>query len=447
MTGPLGWWFRTPLFLRITLGLALGVIAGLILGPHWQGDDSSRWMLAITRVFSEVSRLTLRILGAIAPVLILFAVMKSLISTHIQGRVAARLIYLLLLNTTVAICIGLLVANALKPGADSRLGGGHLTPTHTDPLTEFLNSVPSSLLGPLVEGNSIGVIILALSFGLAGRKLPDDKKAAMLKGITVGFDLIVLVLYWALELVPLAVMCKVAFITTTSGFSPFKSLGRFVLAVLVALLLQSCYYMVRLRWLSWVRPLQLVSGIRDALVMAFSTDSSAATMPLTYECMINRVGIRQESASLGVLVGGNFNHDGTALYQAMSTLFIAQLEGFHLSLVQQFMVVVTGVVASVGMAGIPEAGLVTMALIFNAVGLPVADIALLLPIDWFLDRCRTTINVLGDTSVACLLEGKHKGELPAQNESPALVQSIAAEPAAALFTLDRIINREGARKK
>jgi DAACS family dicarboxylate/amino acid:cation (Na+ or H+) symporter len=146
--------------------------------------------------------------------------------------------------------------------------------------------------------------------------------------------------------------------------------------------------------------------------------------------MINRVGIRQESASLGVLVGGNFNHDGTALYQAMSTLFIAQLEGFHLSLVQQFMVVVTGVVASVGMAGIPEAGLVTMALIFNAVGLPVADIALLLPIDWFLDRCRTTINVLGDTSVACLLDGRLQADTATEEEFEEVSQPSALSTSA-----------------
>ena len=110
--------------------------------------------------------------------------------------------------------------------------------------------------------------------------------------------------------------------------------------------------------------------------------------------------------SLGVLVGGNFNHDGTALYQAMSALFVAQLIGMKLTLIHQIIVVATGVIASVGMAGVPEAGLVTMTLIFTAVGLPVSYISLLLPIDWFLDRCRTTINVLGDTSVACLLEGK-----------------------------------------
>ena len=149
--------------------------------------------------------------------------------------------------------------------------------------------------------------------------------------------------------------------------------------------------------------------------MAFSTGSSTATMPLTYECLRERVGLREKSASLGSLVGSNFNNDGTALYEAMSALFVSQLLahqglGEPLTIVQQLMVVLTSVIASVGAAGIPEAGLVTMTLVFNAVGLPTAYIAMLLPIDWFLDRSRTAINVMGDMNVACLLDGKTREE-------------------------------------
>jgi DAACS family dicarboxylate/amino acid:cation (Na+ or H+) symporter len=142
-------------------------------------------------------------------------------------------------------------------------------------------------------------------------------------------------------------------------------------------------------------------------------------MPVTFECMTKNVGLREDTASLGILVGGNFNHDGTALYQAMCALFISQLIGMHLTLIHQMIVVATGVIASIGMAGVPEAGLVTMTLIFNAVGLPVAYISLLLPVDWFLDRCRTAINVMGDTSVACLLDGTQEPAKPAvESDSP-----------------------------
>jgi DAACS family dicarboxylate/amino acid:cation (Na+ or H+) symporter len=111
---------------------------------------------------------------------------------------------------------------------------------------------------------------------------------------------------------------------------------------------------------------------------------------------------------MGALVGSNFNNDGTALYEAMAALFIAQLIGRHLTISQQMIVVLTAIIASVGAAGIPEAGLVTMTLVFSAVGLPIEYIALLLTVDWFLDRCRTTINVLGDVNVSCLLDGKAK---------------------------------------
>jgi Na+/H+-dicarboxylate symporter len=154
--------------------------------------------------------------------------------------------------------------------------------------------------------------------------------------------------------------------------------------------------------------------------MAFSTASSTATMPLTYTCLKDRVGVREESASLGALVGANFNNDGTALYEAMSALFVSQMLGRNLGLTQQLMLVLTSVIASVGAAGIPEAGLVTMTLVFNAVDLPIEYIALLLTVDWFLDRCRTAINVLGDMNVSCLLDGKHP-------PTPIAVDSEAAE--------------------
>jgi DAACS family dicarboxylate/amino acid:cation (Na+ or H+) symporter len=228
----------------------------------------------------------------------------------------------------------------------------------------------------------------------------------MLHLVGAAFDLTLIVLRWVIALVPLAVFCKVAFVVGTAGFQPFLALGWFVVAVMAALALQASYYLIRLRFASWVRPLRLLTGAKDALAMAFSTASSTATMPLTYACLRDKVGLREKSAGLGALVGSNFNNDGTALYEAMAALFIAQMIGVDLSAGQQLMVVLTSVVASVGAAGIPEAGLVTMTLVFSAVRLPTGYIALLLPVDWFLDRCRTAINVMGDMNVSCILDGK-----------------------------------------
>jgi DAACS family dicarboxylate/amino acid:cation (Na+ or H+) symporter len=252
----------------------------------------------------------------------------------------------------------------------------------------------------------IGVIIIAVAFGLALRGLQRYELRTVRDVVEVAYKLLLTMLHWLIHLVPLGVLAIVARVVGTQGFHPFAAMGGFVIAVLIGLALQTCWYLLRIRLFSWPSPWLVLRGMRDALVMAFSTGSSTATMPVTYACLTERVGLREESASLGGLVGANFNNDGTALYEAMAALFIAQLVGRDLTLGQQMTVVITSVIASVGAAGIPEAGLVTMTLVFTAVKLPVEYIALLLTVDWFLDRCRTTINVLGDVNVSCLLDGR-----------------------------------------
>ncbi|MGB8170514.1 MAG: dicarboxylate/amino acid:cation symporter [Chthoniobacteraceae bacterium] len=403
-TGLLAWWHRTPLYLRILGALVLGLVTGLLLGMRAEP-------LAIP------SKLVLRLLGALAPALILFAIIQALIAAKFEKGTAGRLIRLLALNTLVAICVGLLVANLIKPGHWSKLAPAATAAAENgegrpDMLQMFLENIPRSLLGPLTDnGKVIGVIFLALAFGIALRSRAHRPIHTVSEFIDLSLQTLVTILHWIIDLVPLAVFGLVASIVGTQGFGPFHALGAFIVSVLVALLVQTAYYLARIHFGSWVNPIALLSGTRDALVMAFSTSSSTVTMPVTFECLWKRVGLREKSASLGALVGSNFNNDGTALYEAMSALFISQMLaaqglGVELTLAQQFLVVVTSVIASVGAAGIPEAGLVTMTLVFHAVGLPTEYIALLLPVDWFLDRCRTVINVLGDMNVSCLLDGQ-----------------------------------------
>jgi Na+/H+-dicarboxylate symporter len=388
--------WRWPLYLQIIAAVALGATVGL-------------WLPApIAAPFDIPARMVLRLLGAIAPPLILVAVMRALLGTTIHGRIAGRLFFLLALNTLVAIGIGLATANMIRPGRHAALPPGEAPIIAGNPLTQLLDNVPSSVVRPLVENNVIGVIIIAVTFSLAARRLDASRRQQILHLLSTGFDLALIVLHWVIALVPLAVFCKVAFVVGTVGFQPFFALGWFVVAVIAALALQATYYLIRLRFASWVRPLHLLTATKDALAMAFSTASSTATMPLTYACLRDRVGLRERSAGLGALVGSNFNNDGTALYEAMAALFVAQMIGADLSTGQQLMVVLTSVVASVGAAGIPEAGLVTMTLVFSAVQLPTGYIALLLPVDWFLDRCRTAINVMGDMNVSCILDGTRK---------------------------------------
>jgi Na+/H+-dicarboxylate symporter len=400
--GVIAQWQCIPLYGRIVIALVFGVITGLLLG-------SDAVSLAVP------GKLVLRLLGALAPPLILAAIVHTFMTTHLGGPLAARLPRLLLLNTMVAILIGLAVANVIQPGQGARLtppAPQSETTQTANPLATFLENVPKSLLGPLGDdGKVIGVIFIAMAFGMALRKERERPLETVGHLVELFLESLIKILHWILAVVPFAVFGIVASIVGTEGVAPFKALGIFVLSVLLALAIQAGYYLIRIRFGSWVRPADLIRGGRDALVMAFSTASSTATMPVTYAVLKDGVGLREQSASMGALVGANFNNDGTALYEAMAALFIAQMIGMDLTVQQQLMVVLTSIVASVGAAGIPEAGLVTMTMVFTAVELPVQYIPVLLTVDWFLDRCRTAINVMGDMNVSCLLDGKQKGEI------------------------------------
>jgi Na+/H+-dicarboxylate symporter len=441
-------WQATPLYLRILYACIVGAVLGMALREcdrmlhvrfdastleqiysHLEiGDDravaqivdeTTQNQLGLLRFFHPLqwaaglaipSRLVLRLLGALAAPLVLVAVVQALMQAQIPKGSGIRLISLLLLNTTVAILIGLTVANTLQPGKHTSLGAGEkaadVKELKTDPIQQFLDNVPRSLLGPFTDDGKItSVILIAVALGIALRRLAAEHFETATNLVAMAFEVLLVMLHWIIELIPLAVFGIVASIVATKGFGAFVSLGMFLASVLVGLALHLTYYLLRIRFGSWCRPLHVLRGMRDALVMAFSTASSTATMPVTYACLREKVGLREQSASLGALVGANFNNDGTALYQAMAAIFVAQLTGHDLSLFQQFLIVLTSIAASVGAAGIPEAGTVTMTLIFRAIGLDLAYIPVLLTVDWFLDRCRTAINIMGDVNVSCLLDG------------------------------------------
>lgn len=422
------WWQRTPLYVQIVIALIFAVILGIVLGAG-NPSETSR---AIAENLAIPCELILRALKALATPLILLAVFHSFLTTSIPGRSGRKLIYLLITNTLAAILIGLLVANILQPGNWGGLGGipNEGVNKSLDPWELLKDSIPNSVLQPLVENNVIQLIVVALSFGIVLRALKSEQIAQgrteyqpFEQVVTILFEAVIRVLKWVIALVPLAVFGIVTRTIAIKGFEPFKTLAAFVVAVLIALFLQACFYLTRVRLGSWVSPWRFLAGGSDAFFAAFSTASSTATMPITFRALIDKVGLRESSASLGALVGSNFNNDGTALYEAMSALFIAQVIGQHLSLDKQILVVLTSIFASVGAAGIPEAGLVTMTLVFSAVGLPTQYIAILITVDWFLDRCRTAINVMGDMTVSCLLDGKE----PKHGMEPSLEEAFHPE--------------------
>jgi Na+/H+-dicarboxylate symporter len=415
---------------RILIALTLGILLGLVMHAH-----PAHYKTFIDQVLKPFSALILQLLQLLAAPLIFVAVVHALMKADVSGRTGARLFYFLLTNTLAAIVIGLIVANLIHPGSFAHLPpGGEAAPQAApfDPVHDLLGKIPSNLVAPFLNNEIISIIILAVSLGAALRIVRTRQEAegqTTYQGIenflATAFDVVMVILHWIFDLVPLAVFAVVARTVGTAGVKPLLSMGIFVISVLLALALQATFYLIRLRFGSWVRPGKFLASASDALTLAFSTASSAATLPVTYASVKDKMGVREESAGLGVMVGGTFNHDGTALYEAMAALFIGQALGQHLGLGQQIVVVLMSILASVGAAGIPEAGLVTMLAVFTAVHLPTEYIPLLLPLDWFLDRCRTMINVMGDMTVTCLLDGKEQAVTAASMD--AVTEDVMAE--------------------
>ena len=431
---PQAGWFaaynRIPLFVRILVSLVLGIVAGEMMGSG-------------AAVFKPISDVVLQLLKLLATPLIFIAVVHAIYKAKGGGKTVVKLLTLLMRNTLVAILIGLAVANVLQPGrwVHGMHSADALNKKPSSFFADLIAKIPANFVDPLQHNEIISIIILAVAFGVAMRIVRQQQMAEGKTGcrtiedlLDTGFDIVMVMLHWIFAIVPLAVFAVVARQVGQNGIGPLVSMLGFVVAVLLALGLQACWYLANVRYGSWVSPVRFLRGASDALMMAFSTASSASTLPVTYSSMKDKIGVREESATLGVMVGGTFNHDGTALYEAMAALFVVQMLGQHLGVGEQIRVVVMSVFASVGAAGIPEAGLVTMLAVFSAVNLPIEYIPLLLPLDWFLDRCRTAINVMGDMSVTCQIDGM-TAPLPSETsepvcEEPALTEAAVAPPIA-----------------
>ncbi len=405
-----------PLYQRIVVAMLLAALLGL-LGRYLLEPALVK---SLSRYLLDAGKLILRLLSMIALPLIFVAIVHALVSAEVGAGTAKRLAGLLITNTVVAIVIGLLVANVMQPGVSAAHAGTLQSSfPELDLWEELKRKLPESFFGALVPNWSTGqqeiipAILIAVGLGVAMRRVRAREREEGRGGVEAiaeffesFYDILLTALQWIVDLVPFAVFAIVTQVVATQGLETFASLLRFVGAVLTALFLQACYYLLRVRLQSWVRPMAFLRGGSEALLTAFSTASSTASAPINYQCLRYKIGLREESAAMGALVGSNFNNDGTALYEAMGPMYISQMLGQPIPLLRQPLVAFMAVIASVGAPGIPEAGLVTMVLVFQAVGVPTEYVALLLPIDWFLDRCRTMVNLMGDMSVACVLDGQ-----------------------------------------
>lgn len=390
-----------PLYVWVVAAALIAVPVGWFWG---EGASSLEIMPA----------LIMRALTAIAAPLVVLAILHAIVTNEIHGRHGLMMMGFYLVNTLVAMVIGLGLTNLIKPGLGASLSEGEgpaptlVRKSVSDLVVEL---IPRSIGEAFAQNNLAQLVILTLALGIGLVKIRDARKAQgdasfqpVFDLLGIGFELMMKVLLWVVALVPFAVFGIVAAqVGHKEGMQVFASLIWLVVVVVAGLCCQVAWYLLQMMLLAGMSPLRFLRGAADVMANTFSTASTAATIPITLGSL-KRLGISRRSSQLCACIGTNFNNDGTALYQATAALFMAQSLGYSLSFIDQVVIVLTTLVASVGAGGIPSGSFVTMPLIFAAVRLPVDKIPILLTIDWFLDRCRTTSNVLGDMTVAVLLD-------------------------------------------
>lgn len=416
---PIHWTLSAQVILALVTGILLGITGGS--EPYFYTLDNGD--------LGQIGLLIIRLLKALAIPLILFSILDTFLQTRIAARSGLRLVMICLVNVTVAFAIGLALMNALKPGLTWRgeidqllaklVTSEHLAPAGAklslDPLQNLSGYIPQSLLDPLINNNVIAVVLLALLFGAAlgslKRHPPIDGPLdiePLAATISAIHQLLIRTLHWVVRLVPLAVLCLVAQAVGKAGLGIFSQLAGYVGIITLGLCLHGLIYYSLMAWiLSGRSPSEYLGKGLNAVLAGLSTNSSLAAVPITLQCL-KQMGVADGQARLAVCAGTNLNNDGVTLYEAMTALFLAQALGFDLDILQQVVIILAALMAGVGIAGVPEAGLIVLPLVLSAAGLPdtvvVAAIPLVAPVDWFIARIRSGVNVLSDLLVATLLD-------------------------------------------
>jgi len=385
----------------IIVATILGLLAGWFYGEEVQSID---WL----------GTLFLNALKMIVIPLVLFSLIlgvTSLGNLKDVGTTGIRTFVYYLATTAIAVTLGLILVNWLQPGVGITLQEGLVAP-ETAPLSWknlFLSFVPSNIFKAMAEMQVLPVIVFSLLFGAA--VLAVGKKAKPLVEIfSLLNDTIIQLVHFILYFAPIGIFALVAAKLGASGGGPafwleLQKIGSYASVVLLGLAIHALVILPLILFFFGRRnPFRYFYRMLEAIFTAFSTASSAATLPVTLDCVETRNKVSPRSAGFVLPLGATINMDGTALYEAVAVMFIAQTYGIDLALPQQLIIFLTATLASIGAPGIPQAGLVTMVLVLNAVGLPVEGIAMILAIDWFLDRFRTSVNVWGDSVGAAVIE-------------------------------------------
>lgn len=396
--------------LKLVIALVLGTIAGVALGKS-------------AEPLGELGLLVIKFLKTLAAPLVFFAVVDSFSHAKIGGKQGLKLIGITSVNALVAAVIALVLANLLPVGKfvdlaalramipEAETSALAKAPVESISLLSTLKGViPSNILEPFAAGNFLGIVFLAILCGVALRLLrersEEEQESLLLieRGVKGGLRLLIVILGWVIEVIPFAVFGVIAKSVGVTGFQVFGVLGVFVGLVALGLVIHVFgWYSVLLAVFARVSPLKFFRQGSEALATAFTTGSSLATLPVTLRTLQDKMGVRHESARLAACVGTNLNNDGILLYEAVAALFIAQMMGIDLSLAEQAGIAFVSMLAAMGIAGVPEAGLITLSVVLSAAGLPLSAVPLLLPVDWLIGRMRATTNVASDMTVARLL--------------------------------------------
>ena len=395
--------------------LILGIIAGVILG----GIVGSFYPETGVRV-GFLGKLFINALKMIVLPLILVSITLSIMKVERMGSLGLRTFVYFISTTAIAVILGIVLVNLIHPG----VGGAVLTGEIPEIIKGkenmsivevlLLEFVSPNLFESAVKFDILPLIVASILFGAAFAALGRENKPVV-ELFTLLDKAVMKIVHWIMIFTPLGIFGLIAERIGLAGggsqvIALAAELGRYFLCVVLGLFIHGVIILPMILFLfSGRNPLEYVSHLGRALLTAFSAASSSATLPLTMEGVIDEAGVSPKVARFVLPLGATVNMDGTALYEAVAAIFIAQSYGIELGIPQMVVVFFTATLASIGAAGIPEAGLVTMVLVLKSVGLPIEGIGLILAIDWLLDRFRTTINVWGDCVGAAVID-KYESE-------------------------------------
>jgi len=414
---------KIKLHWQILVALVLAVIAGLITGK--EGGIGS---LTFYSAYEFIGTLFLNALKMLIVPLVASSIVMGVASVGGHqglGRIGGKTILYYMTTSLLAILIGLAIVNILSPGiADGQpvkemigLSGDvdsikeKVEGRNAGDIAEvFLRMVPTNIVAAAANGQMLGLIFFSLLFGFFMTRIDHPGAETIYNFWDAVYNVMMKITDWVMKFAPIGVFALVAKVVASTGLEAFKPLAMFFISVLLALMIHMFVVLpLLLKFIGRVNPLLHYKAMLPALLTAFSTSSSSATLPLTLECVEKNAGVSNRTSSFVLPLGATINMDGTALYECVAAMFIAQAYGIEIGFVTQFTIVMVALLTSIGVAGIPAASLVAISIILTTIGLPVEAIGLILAVDRVLDMCRTTVNVFSDSCGAVII-GKSEGE-------------------------------------